>query len=97
MAAYLKKNYPVSITRACKVIKLPKSMYYYNSIKDDSEVIAKLQELADKKPREGQDKYYDRIRMEVYQWNYKRIRRVYLLLGLNHKRKSKKRIPVKGE
>lgn len=70
-------------------------MYYYRHCKDDTQVINKLRELADKKPREGQDKYYDRIRLEGLQWNYKRVRRVYLLLGLNQRRKCKKRIPAR--
>ena len=93
VAAYVMEYHQVSITRACKVVQLPKSMYYYESIKDDTVVIDKLKELAEKKPREGQDKYYLRIREEGLKWNYKRIRRVYLMLGLNHRRRMKKRIP----
>jgi putative transposase len=53
----------------------------------------KLLALAEKKPMEGQDKFYDRIRSEGLIWNYKRVRRVYCLLGLNKKNKTKKRIP----
>ena len=68
-------------------------MFYYKSVKDDSEVIDKLKELAEKKPREGQDKYYLRIREEGLKWKYKRVRRIYLMLELNHRRKMKKRIP----
>lgn len=85
----------LSITRACKVVQLPKSMFYYKSSKDDTIVIDKLKELAEKKPREGQDKYYLRIREEGLKWNYKRVRRVYLMLGLNHRRRMKKRIPAR--
>lgn len=70
-------------------------MYYYKSIKDDSEVIDKLQQLAYAKPREGQDKLYDRIRLEGYAWNYKRVRRVYLMLGLNKRRRIKRRVPTR--
>lgn len=70
-------------------------MYYYKSIKDDSVVIDKLTELAKRKPMEGQDKYYARIRNEGLVWNRKRVRRIYLLMGLNHKRKHKKRIPAR--
>lgn len=93
MAAYLEDVHEVSITRACKVVNLPKSMYYYKSVKDDTAVINKLRELADKKPREGQDKFYDRIRAEGLKWNYKRVRRVYLLLKLNQRRRCKRRVP----
>lgn len=68
-------------------------MYYYHKIKDDSETILKLQELAVKHPTEGQDLYYPRIRREGLIWNYKRVRRVYLMLGMNRRRKVRKRIP----
>jgi len=95
MAAYVVKEYRTSISKACRIVNLPKSMYYYHPIRDDSLVISKLQELALKYPREGQDLYYKRIRQEGIRWNYKRIRRVYLLLGMKHRRKVKKRVPAR--
>lgn len=95
IVAYLDQAYPISITRACKVACLPKSMYYYQSIKDDSAVVAKLTELVDKKPFEGQDKLYARIRQQGLVWNRKRVRRVYQLMGLNRRRRIKKRLPVR--
>lgn len=55
----------------------------------------KLQQLAEKHPREGQDKYYARIRREGILWNQKRIRRVYLLMNLNQRRRMKKRLPAR--
>ena len=70
-------------------------MYYYQSVRDDREVISKLQELADRKPAEGQDKLYARIRQQGYSWNYKRVRRVYLLMGLNKRTRRRKRLPVR--
>lgn len=93
MAAYVMSHHHTSISRACKVICLPKSMYYYKKIKDDNSTILKLQELAEKHPTEGQDLYYRRIRREGLLWNYKRVRRVYLLLGMNRRRKVRKRVP----
>ncbi|MBL7913639.1 MAG: transposase family protein [Bacteroidia bacterium] len=95
MAAFLMECYQVSITRACNVVELPKSMYYYPKIKDDSLVIEKLNKLAEQKPREGQDKNYLRIRQDGLKWIYKRVRRVYLLLGMNHRGRTKKRIPAR--
>lgn len=70
-------------------------MYYYNRVKDDNETILKLQQLAEKYPTEGQDLYYHRIRREGLIWNYKRVRRVYLMLGMNRRRKVRKRIPAR--
>ncbi|MGQ3012379.1 MAG: hypothetical protein ACT6QS_01610 [Flavobacteriales bacterium] len=94
VVAYLEQRYRVSVTRACKTIAFSRSLYYYRPGKDDSLVIAKLQELSEKNPREGQDKYYSRIRLQGLTWNYKRVRRVYKLMGLNHRRRVKKRLPV---
>ena len=68
-------------------------MYYYQPKKDDSEVKEKLLSLAEQRPMEGQDKFYQRIRNEGLKWNYKRVRRVYLLLGLARRKKVRKRIP----
>jgi putative transposase len=70
-------------------------MYYYSSCKDDTEVIEKLQELAEKKPMEGQDKFYLRIRREGLKWNHKRVQRIYRLLGMNKKKRTRKRIPAR--
>lgn len=58
-------------------------------------VIEKLQDLATKKPMEGQYMFYKRIRREGIVWNHKRISRVYKLLGLNKKKRSRKRLPAR--
>jgi putative transposase len=95
MAVYLMKSYPVSTTRACKVIDLPKSMFYYQSSKDDQPVIDKLNELVSMRVnhKAGQDKLYERIRSEGIPWNYKKVRRVYLAMGLKHRQRTKRRLP----
>jgi len=94
MVTYVVVSHQISISRACRIVLLPKSMYYYKKIKDDSETIAKLQQLASSYPTEGQDLYYGRIRTQGLKWNRKRVRRVYLLLGLNQRRKkTRRRVP----
>ena len=70
-------------------------MYYYQKIKDEIATVAKLKELAEKHSTEGQDLYYSRIRREGLRWNYKRVRRVYLMLGMNRRRKVRKRIAAR--
>ena len=83
----------ISVGRACRIVGLNRSMYYYKSIKDDSEVENKLQYLAQKKPTRGLGHYFGLIRNEGLIWNYKRVERVYKKLGLNLRRKRKRRIP----
>ena len=58
-------------------------------------MIQKLRELAEKKPMEGQDKFYYRIRNQGIIWNHKRIERVYKMLGLNKRKRTRKRLPAR--
>jgi putative transposase len=76
-------------------VDLSRSVYYYQSHRDDHVVIDKLQTMADKRPTDGFWKMYYRIRKEGLVWNHKRIHRVYKLLKLNIKRKSKRRLPAR--
>ena len=72
---------------------LVRCMYYYESVKDDSDVEAKLQWYGEKLPSRGFPEYFKRIRGEGLVWNHKRVRRVYLKLGMARRRKIKRRIP----
>jgi putative transposase len=85
----------ISIVRACKIIELDRSMFYYQSIKDDTVVENKLREYAAKLPTRGFPEYFKRIRKEGLAWNHKRVYRVYKKLGLAKRPKVKRRIPVK--
>lgn len=76
-------------------MNLSRSLYYYQPQKDDTLVMEKLMQLAEQHPRDGQDKYASRIRSEGIAWNRKRIRRVYLKMKLNHRRRIKKRLPTR--
>ena len=89
----LERKIPVS--RACKIVSLPRSQYYYSSVKDDREVIEALQELAFKHPSYGFRKLFAYIRRSGKLWNHKRAYRVYKLLKLNNKRKGKRRLPAR--
>ena len=80
----------MSIARACNVFALHRSMWYYQAKKDDSEVVAKLTELAEDLPTRGFDVYYNRIRTEGLIWNRKRVLRAYrnMKLGMRGRQKS---------
>jgi len=85
--------YKIGIRRACAVAGLTRSMWYYSSKRDDSEVIGKLSQLAIEYPTRGFDEYYYRIRREGLKWNRKRVLRVYRQMKLKLRRKHKKRLP----
>lgn len=70
-------------------------MWYYESKRDDCEVVKKLDEMAKKLPTRGFDEYYGRIRNEGLKWNRKRVLRVYRMMLLNLRRKRKRRLPAR--
>jgi putative transposase len=76
-------------------MSLPRSQYYYDSVRDDSEVIEVLQDLAFKHPSYGFRKLFAYIRRSGMSWNHKKVYRVYKLLKLNKKRKGKRRLPAR--
>ena len=67
-------------------------MWYYQSKKNDTGVIDKLSELAQRYPTRGFDEYYLKIRREGLKWNRKRVLRVCREMKLSLRRKHKKRI-----
>ena len=77
------------------MVGLSRSMWYYQSKRDDAELIDKLNELADKHPNRGFDSYYGRLRASGYGWNRKRVLRVYRMMKLQMRRKRKKRLPTR--
>lgn len=86
----------MSISKACSLVRLARSMWYYTSTKDDSELVDKLNELADKLPTRGLDEYVGRLKAQGYPWNRKRIYRVYKMLRLEKRRKRKRRLPTRN-
>jgi putative transposase len=85
----------VSIVRACRILQLDRSLFYYQSVKDDSQVEAKLISYVETKVlcNRGCPEYFKRMRREGLPWNHKRVERVYHKMGLSKRRKRKRRIP----
>jgi len=83
------------VSRACKLLSLTRSQFYYRSKKDDKDVIEALQELAFKHPSYGFRKLFAYLRRSGKAWNHKRVYRVYKLLKLNRKRRGKRRLPAR--
>ena len=86
----------VSQRQACKVVSLPRSTQQYKrKPKQDEPVIDQLKELVDKHPSIGFWQSYYRIRRKGYNWNHKKVYRVYTELKLNIRRRYKKRLPAR--
>lgn len=93
LAKALVCDYKVPVSRACKMLLLPRSEFYYSSVKDDSEVIELLQQYAFDHPSYGFRKLFAYLRRSGKNWNHKKVYRVYGLLKLNKRRKGKRRLP----
>ena len=87
----------MSVDRACSTMNVSRSMWYYRSLKDDALVEDKLRQLAEALPTRGFGVYFGRIRAEGLMWNHKRVKRVYCKLGLNIRRKTKRRLPTRDK
>lgn len=75
------------------MLKLSKSVYYYQSKKNDQPVENALRQKAAEQPREGFWKAYQRLRNEGKKWNHKKVYRIYKIIGLSLRRKANKRLP----
>ena len=90
------KKLPVN--RACAAVGLSRSAWYRpleDKLARDLDVIEALQELVEKHRRWGFWMCYQRLRNMGQPWNHKRVYRIYKELGLNHRRKTKRRVPTR--
>lgn len=94
---YLASEQGLSIRQACVAISLSLSVYYYRFKRSgqDAAIIKHLERLAERHPTYGFRKMFHLLRSEGHIWNHKRVYRVYVMMGLNIRRKRKRRLPVR--
>lgn len=80
---------------ASRVLQVSRSVLYYSTTRDDTKIREALLNKATIHPIEGFWKAYGRLRLEGYEWNHKRVYRVYKQLGLSIRKKDKKRLPAR--
>jgi putative transposase len=70
-------------------------MMYYAPKRDDSQVEQAIMAQLNKTDNQGFNKVFDRLRLEGYQWNHKRVYRVYRKMGLSIGKNKRKRLPAR--
>lgn len=93
LANVIAEEYDVSISRACKLMDIHRSYFYYESVKDDSaveEAIRKASEHGD-----GFWKIFKIIRRDGHEWNHKKVYRVYKSMHYEKRRNLRRRLPAR--
>ena len=93
----MQAEHNLSERRACRLVRLSRSVYRYAAQpRDDSEIQKVLAELAAQHPEFGFKKMFLTLRRRGHPWNHKRVYRVYCSMRLNRKRKHKRRVPTRN-
>ena len=94
MVDYVTQAHGMSVRAACRAFGLSRTVYQYEpDTHRDQPVIDALQGLAERYPRYGFGKMFPILCRQGQGWNHKRVHRVYIALGLNMRRKCKRRVP----
>jgi putative transposase len=93
---HLTQTHGMSIRRSCQCVGLSRAAWYRTPTsrsERDRDVIDALNAVLDRRPRWGFWKCFKKLKRGPYGWNHKRVYRVYCELGLNQKRRAKRRVP----
>lgn len=86
----------MSLRRACDLVGLSGSVLRYKHRRQvDHATMDRLRSLAVRHPRWGLRKMHAKLRAEGVLINRKRTARLYCMLGLNQRRKHKRRVPAR--
>lgn len=92
----MQEEHSLSLRQGCRIVRLSSSVYYYEpKPKSDDEIIDQLQKLAEAHPTYGFKKMFHMLRHQGFGWNHKRVYRIYVQLGMNMRRKRKRRLPAR--
>lgn len=94
VVAHLQEHRQLSTNRACMLVGLQISTYYYKSYKerDDEPIKQRLMELSKIRVRWGFPRLYTLIKREGFNDNHKRVKRIYNIAGLQLQKRRKKKL-----
>jgi putative transposase len=93
---YLVAGFKVGRRRACQLVRLNRSSYYYKSqAQDQTPLKIRLRDLAAARVRYGYRRLHVLLQREGWKVNHKRVYRIYVQEGLSLRlKRSKKRVAV---
>ena len=92
------EEHGVSIRQGCRTAGIADSTYRYKCrARNDDSIIEALNELVERFPSIGFWQAHHRLRIKGHTWNHKRVYRVYTAMGLNIRRRAKKRLPARAK
>jgi len=92
IAVEIVEEYELSIARACKLMEIHRSYYYYQEKRDDTEVEEAIRTAA--QYGDGFWKIFKRLRREGKNWNHKKVYRGYKNMHYGKRVRLKKRFPA---
>ncbi len=88
----VRRDWKVSIRRACAVLRARRSTYHYQPCRgEQADLITRIKEIAQTRVRYGYRRIHVLLRREGWQVNAKRIYRLYREMGLQLRNKTPKR------
>jgi putative transposase len=93
---YAKAEHGISTRQALNLFAIQPSVYYYKpKPNDDAALREQLASLAQRHNRWGFWMMHHYLRRLDFLWNHKKVYRIYTEMGLNRRRKHKKRLPAR--
>lgn len=79
------------------MLSLSRTVYFYRpDTRRGEPAIMTLTDMAERYPRYGIKKLFQKLRWQGHVWNHKRVHRIYCFLKLNFRRKGKQRLTMRN-
>ncbi|OON33512.1 transposase [Izhakiella australiensis] len=89
--AYLLAAYRIGVRRGCHLMMQSRTVYHYQSCRDDRALTRRIREIAETRIRYGCQRIHILLRREGWRVNHKKTYRIYCLEGLNLRTKRPRR------
>ena len=88
---FLREAYRISVRRGCELLMQSRTVYHWQSWRDDRAITLRIREIAETRIRYGCPRIHIQLRREGWPVNHKKTHRIYCLEGLNLRRKRPRR------